>query len=536
MKNKKEFTLAPKKKKSLLFLMLNLFGLVVVLNIACTTKTNTIPSMDMVGPNAMSKEIQPYANNPFNMLQLKYPVFPNYTINIADKGAESGKPITEIVNQLIIEVSKNGGGKIIIPPGKWTSGRIVLKSNVNLCIEEGAEIEFSGDPEDYLPTVFTTHEGLEIMGAGAFIYAHGEDNIAITGKGNIYGPSMDHPTRKNSNSVAWIEDDFPAEVEKRIFDGMDGRRFFAPKVIAPINCTNVLIEGITIEQCLFWNLNPTYCENVIIRGVTVNSIGIPSGDGVDITCCKNVLVEYCTMNCGDDCYALKGGRNGDGQRVGKSTENVIIRYCLAMDGHGGITTGSETAGGIRNIYAHGCIFDGTQIGIRFKTRRPRAGKTENIYYEDFKMINVRDAFTWDLLGSKQFMGELADRLPLRPITELTPEVRNIHLKNFVIESAKRMIVANGIPEMPFSNVTIESGTVNCKELIPVLNDFDGFTMRDLTITSQSNEINITDGSDLLMENIKLTIPENKLFIKTQGERIKKIETKNIQPDVEVIKM
>lgn len=496
---------------------------------------DNISSLSEVGAEMLPSTIAPYQRNPFNIPLLKYPVFPDYSVNIEERGAVKSEPVTELVNQLIAEISNRGGGKLIIPEGKWKSGRIILKSNVNLYLDEGAEIEFSGNAEDYLPSVFTAHEGIEIMGAGAFIYACGEDNIAVTGKGHIYGPQMDVPVRKNSNSIAWLEKEFPAEVDKRIFDGMEGRRFFAPKVISPINCRNVLIEGITIGRCLFWNVNPIYCENVIIRGITVNSVGIPSGDGIDITSCKNVLIEYCTMNCGDDCYALKGGRDKDGLRIGKPTENAIIRYCIAKAGHGGVTIGSETAGGIKNIYAYGCVFDGTQIGIRFKTRRPRAGVSENLFYENFRMINVRDAFVWDLLGTPQFMGDLAKRLPLRPITELTPEVKNIHIRSFIIESAKRLIVANGIPEQPFSNVEIESGSIYCKKLIPAMNDFKGFTMRDLSITSDDNVINLLDGRDLLLDNIRFTLPENKLYVYMKGERTKNIEFKNIQPEIEIIK-
>ena len=115
-------------------------------------------------------------------------------------------------------------------------------------------------------------------------------------------------------------------IEQRIYDGMEGRTFYRPKTISPINCTNVLIEGITMERSTLWNVVPIYCENVIIRGITVNSTKVPSGDGIDIESCKNVLIEYCTLNCGDDCFTLKAGRAEDGLRVGKPTENVVIRY------------------------------------------------------------------------------------------------------------------------------------------------------------------------------------------------------------------
>lgn len=483
-----------------------------------------IPQADKVGAAVMPADIAPIKNAPFDMPQLQKPEFPDFSIDIKAKGAKEDTPITAIVNQAIIETSEKGGGTVIIPEGKWKSGCIVLKSNVNLHISESAEIEFSGNTEDYQPAVFTRHEGIDIWGAGAFIYASDEKNIAVTGKGIISGPPLNAKIRKQSNSVAFAEDSImhlPAG--RRLFDGLEGRRFFAPKVIAPINCTNVFIEGVSIEKPLFWVVNPCYCENVIIRGVTVNSVGLPSGDGIDISSCKNVLIEYCTLNCGDDCFTLKSGRGKDGLQVGKPTENVVIRYSLAKKGHGGITCGSETAGSIRNIYAHDCVCDGTRIGIRFKTRRNRGGTTENIVYEKIRMIGVGEAFTWDLLGIPEFMGKLAERLPVKEINELTPVVKNIHIKNFIVESANRLLVANAIPEIPLNNVLIENGQINCKNLIPGLNDVDGFTLRNLTVKSQDNKINILDGRNILFENIDFKVPNNEVRLNKQGDNSENIK-------------
>ena len=494
-----------------------------------------IPQTDNVGAEVMPQFIEPFHNLPFKMHLLKYPTFPDYTVNVKDYAITANKPITELVNRLIMETCQKGGGKVVIPAGKWKSGRIVLKSNVNLHLEEGAEIEFSGNPKDYLQSVYTMHEGRQIISSGSFIYAFNEKNIAITGKGHIYGPPMDLPIRKNSNSIAWIEKDFPERIEERIFDGMNERRFFAPKVIAPVQCKDVLIEGMIIERCMFWNINPILCENVIIRGVTVNSVGIPSGDGVDITCSKNVLVEYCTMNCGDDCYAIKGGRNEEGARMGISAENVIIRNCLAKAGHGGLTTGSETGGGIKNIYAYNCVFDGTDMPLRFKTRRPRTGITENIFYERLRIKNANTVFAWDLLGSYNFVGELANRLPLRPVTKLTPTVRNVCVKNFIVESANCFISARGIPELPISNIQIEDGIVQCENLMPIMHDFENFTLRNLSIVSKQNRIHVLEGKKMLMENIKFSLPENKLYLKVEGEQSEDINFKNIHPNIEIIK-
>lgn len=481
---------------------------------------SAIPTIEKVGAQATPADIVPIKDVPFDMPQPRRPVFPDFTVNLKDKGITKQTSVTDLVNRTIAEVSAKGGGTVIIPAGKWKSARIVLKSNVNLHLSEGAEIEFGGRAEDYLPAVFTRHEGIEIMGPAAFIYANGENNIAITGKGIIYGPPMDAEIRKRPNGASVVEKDIPWDmpIEQRIYDGMEGRTFYRPKTISPINCTNVLIEGITLERSTLWNVVPIYCENVIIRGITVNSTDVPSGDGIDIESCKNVLIEYCTLNCGDDCFTLKAGRAEDGLRVGKPTENVVIRYSLAQHGHGGVTCGSETAGMIKNLYVHDCVFDGTRTGIRFKTRRNRGGGSDGTYYERLRMINVGKAFTWDLLGSAYYMGELAARYPARKVNRLTPDVKNIRISDFIVESADQFFTANGIPEIPFNNVVVENGEIKCKKLIGALNDAKGLTMRNLKIESQNNEIKILDGKDILVDRVQFRVPGEEVIVHIEGEQ------------------
>lgn len=485
---------------------------------------SVIPTIEKVGAQATPADIVPIKDVPFDMPQPRRPIFPDFTVNLKDKGITEQTPVTDLVNRTIAEVSAKGGGTVIVPAGKWKSARIVLKSNVNLHLAEGAEIEFGGHAEDYLPAVFTRHEGIEIMGPGAFIYANEENNIAITGKGIIYGPPMDAEIRKRPNGASVVEKDIPWDmpIKQRIYDGMEGRTFYRPKTISPINCTNVLIEGITMERSTLWNVVPIYCENVIIRGITVNSTNVPSGDGIDIESCKNVLIEYCTLNCGDDCFTLKAGRAEDGLRVGKPTENVVIRYSLAQHGHGGVTCGSETAGMIKNLYVHDCVFDGTRTGIRFKTRRNRGGGSDGTYYERLRMINVGKAFTWDLLGSAYYMGELAARYPARKVNRLTPDVKNIRIKDFIVESADQFFTANGIPEIPFNNVVVENGEIKCKKLIGALNDAKEFTMRNLGIECQSNEINILDGKDILVDQVHFQVPGEEVIVNIEGERSENI--------------
>ena len=282
----------------------------------------------------------------------------------------------------------------------------------------------------------------------------------------------------------------------------------------------------TFERSVLWNVNPVYCENVIIRGITVNSTDVPSGDGIDISSCKNVLIEYSTLNCGDDCFTLKAGRCEDGLRVGKPTENVVIRYCLAKEGHGGITCGSETAGGIRNVYLHDCLFYGTRTGFRFKTRRNRGGTVEGITYERVRLVDVREAFTWDLLGSAMYMGELARRYPPLDITPLTPTVRDITIRNFTVESADRLLTVNAIPEIPCSNVLIENGKVRTNRIIRTLNDADGFTFRNLEIQATDNCITIDDSRNVEFDDVTFYVPGGALDIEMKGAKTANITMKN----------
>ena len=468
----------------------------------------------------MTEGIAPIVNAPFKMKDLRLPTFPDRVVTVTKAAVGQDGMITEAVNGMIADMSECGGGTVIVPEGYWKSGRITLKSNVDLHLEEGAVIEFSGSIDDYQPAVFTRHEGVEIMGAGAFIYANGEKNIALTGRGKIMGPPMDAKMRTLPNGKSVVENDVPHDmpVNERICDGYEGRTFYRPKSFSPINCKNVLVEGVTFERSVLWNVNPVYCENVIIRGITVNSTDVPSGDGIDISSCKNVLIEYSTLNCGDDCFTLKAGRCEDGLRVNRPTENVVIRYCLAKEGHGGITCGSETAGGIRNVYLHDCLFYGTRTGFRFKTRRNRGGTVEGITYENVRLVDVREAFTWDLLGSKTYMGELARRYPPLEITPLTPTVRGITIRNFVVESADRLLTVNAIPEIPCSGVLIENGKIRTNRIIRTMNDVDGFTFSNLEIQATDNRMTIDDSRNVTFRDVTFYVPDNAIDMEIKGRK------------------
>lgn len=473
-----------------------------------------------VGASAMTAEIGPIGYTPFKMKDIKRPVFKAATASIGSSDVDASGKITKSLNDKIATLSKRGGGRVIVPAGHWLTGRVELKSGVDLHLEEGCVMEFSADVADYQPAVFTRHEGVEVMGAGAFIYANNAKNIALTGRGKILGPPMDVEMRRmrNGNSVVEKDIDYRMPVMERLCDGLQGRTFYRPKSFAPINCRNVLVEGVTFERSVLWNINPIYCQDVIIRGVTVNSVGVPSGDGIDISSCRNVLIEYSTLNCGDDCFTLKSGRAEDGLRVGRPTENVVIRYCLAEKGHGGITCGSETAAGIQNVYLHDCVFNGTRTGFRFKTRRNRGGGIWNVTYDGVRLIDVREAFTWDLLGSPMYMGELAQRNPPLKVTRLTPTVKDITIKNFVIESADRMIGMNTIPESPTTGILIDNGIVRTNRIFKALNDVAGLTLSRLTIQATDSCVTVDNSRGITFDDVQFYVPGGKLDISLKGDK------------------
>ncbi len=479
---------------------------------ATLNQLNLVPFKEQVGALNLPMQIASI-EAPFEMPQLRRPAFPALTKQITANGAIEGKTVTKVIQQTIDELNKKGGGTAIVPKGKWVTGRIILKSNVNLHLEEGAELHFSGEVKDYLPAVFTRNEGIEVMSLGACIYANGQENIALTGKGRLIGPAKDGSVRMQTMTTQVIEEfvDLSKPVSERIYEGHNGSPILPPMFISPINCKNVFIEGLSLENTAFWNIVPIYCENVIIRGITVNSVGIQRGDGIDIESSKNVLIEYSTLSSGDDCFTIKAGRGEDGVRVNKASENIVIRYCLAREGHGAITVGSETAGMIRNLYVHDCVFEDTGSGIRFKTRRPRGGGAENIYYDRIRMNLTGSAFNWDMLGSAQHVGDLANRLPAREINSLTPVFKNIRATNIVVERSSQFVKISSIPESPLSNVLIENAGIKSDKLFTA-SDINGFIVRNAKVESKDVIINLLGTRQLTFENVEFLVPGNALEV------------------------
>jgi polygalacturonase len=311
------------------------------------------------------------------------PTFPSRDFDITRFGAvgDGETDSTRAFAAAIAECQAAGGGRVVVPAGVFMSGSIHLGSGVNLHLTQGATIRFMTNTASYLPVVFTRYECTEVMNFSPPIYAFEQTNIAVTGQGTLDGQGQwwhQWLGKWNTDSRALVDmgnRDVP--VAERVFGA---GHFLRPNFIQPVRCRNVLIEGVRVINSPMWTLSPLYCTNVTIRGVTVETTG-PNTDGCDPDSCTDVLIENCVFSNGDDCIAVKSGRDHDGRRVNIPSENIVIRNCEFRDGHGGVTLGSETSGGIRNVFAEHCSFDSPDLdmAMRFKSNPARGGFVEDIY-------------------------------------------------------------------------------------------------------------------------------------------------------------
>jgi polygalacturonase len=277
--------------------------------------------------------------------------------------------------------SRAGGGHVIVPAGTYFSAAIHLLSGVDLHLEQGSTILFSQNPDDYYPLVFTRWQGIELMNYSPFIYSYGQHDIAVTGQGTLNGQAdADHWWNwKNLETPGFDQLEAQADaglpVRQRVYG--DGY-FLPPQMIQPFASDTVLLEGVTVINSPFWHLNPNLCRNVTISGLTISSSG-PNTDGCDPESCDGVVVDGVTYNTGDDCMAIKSGRDTDGRRVGVPCQNVVIQNCDFAGGHGGITIGSEMSGGVKNVYARDLTMNSAnlQAGHRIKSNTVRGGYVEN---------------------------------------------------------------------------------------------------------------------------------------------------------------
>ena len=439
-------------------------------------------------------------NLPFKMQEVKAPVFPIRNVILSDYGAKGdGSTLcTEAFAKAIDDLSAKGGGKLIVPQGVWFTGPIVLKSNINLHLEKGAVILFSGD-ENLYPVINTSFEGLDTRRCQSPLSAFNATNIAVTGQGAIDGNGVYWRPLKKSKvtdgqwkritsqggvfkrddlwypSAGYLKGDSLAQMN--VPQGIRTeeewnyiKRFLRPVLVSLVGCKNVLLKDVIFQNSPAWNIHPLMCENIIIDNVLArNPAYAQNGDGLDLESCKNALIVNSTFDAGDDGICIKSGKDADGRKRAMPCQNVVVDGCTVFQGHGGFVVGSEMSGGVHNILVQNCQFLGTDVGLRFKSCRGRGGLVDNIFIRNISMFDIQaDAIIFNLYyGGKSVIemmrdGDQPNNSDMRPVDETTPEFRDIHIENVVCRNANRALFFNGLPEKPIENIYLKNISISAE--------------------------------------------------------------------------
>ena len=424
------------------------------------------------------------------LARIKPPIFPTRSFLITKYGArgDGQTSSTEAFRKAIDACTKAGGGRVVVPQGTFLTGAIHLKTNVNLVVSRGATIKFSKDPNDYLPVVFSRWEGTELMNYSPFIYAFEQRNIAITGEGTLdgqsgpdswwswngrvnYGWKEGTPNQRADRAALQQMGEQGVPVKERMFGA---GHYLRPQFIQPYRCKNVLIEGVQIVNSPMWEIHPVLSTNVTVRAVKITSHG-PNNDGCDPESCTDVLIEDCDFNTGDDCIAIKSGRNADGRRLNTPTQNIIVRNCRMRDGHGGITVGSEITGGVRNLFAENCRLDSPNLdhALRVKNNAMRGGLLENLHFRKIEVGQVAHAvITIDFNYEEGAKGNF------------TPVVRNYTVERLVSGKSKHALDVQGLPGAPIYDLRLADCTFENVAEESIVKNISGATLKNVRVNGK----------------------------------------------------
>jgi polygalacturonase len=418
------------------------------------------------------------------------PRFPSRSVQLTSFGAvgDGKTDCSTAFAAAIAQVSKTGGGSVVVPAGRFLTGAIHLKSNVNLHVSDDATILFSTDPQKYLPVVLTRFEGVEVMNYSPLIYALDCENVAVTGKGTldgqagnehwwpwkgnpVFGWKTGEPSQNEARAKLFaMAEQGVAPADRRFGDG----GYLRPSFIQTYRCHNVLVEDVKIVNSPMWEIHPVLSRNVTVRGVRISTHG-PNNDGCDPESCQDVLIDNCSFDTGDDCIAIKSGRNADGRRIAVPSENIIVRNCEMRDGHGGVTIGSEISGGVRNVFTENCRMDSPHLdrALRFKNNAARGGRLEHIYMRDVQVGEVADAVL-----QIDFLYEEG------PDGTFTPVVRDVEMRNVTSRKSQYALYLRGIERGTIGDIRILDCTFNNVAKPNVIERVEGLVMRNTRINGQ----------------------------------------------------
>ena len=506
-----------------------------------------------------------YKGIEFQMPQVREPAIPKNTVSIVDFGAQSGGQSlnTQAFADAIGAVSKKGGGRVVIPRGIWLTGPITLRSNIELFTEKGALVVFSTDKNLY-HIVETNFEGFNTFRCTSPINGRNLENIAITGEG-IFDGSGDawravkkekltssqweklvasggivsengktwYPSQQFRDGEKIAEMNVPRSLKtKAEFEKI--RDFLRPVMVSLISCKKVLIDGTTFQNSPAWCLHPLMCEDFILRHATIrNPWYSQNGDGIDIESCKNSIIHDSSFDVGDDAICIKSGKDKEGRDRKMPNENLIVKNCVVFHGHGGVTVGSEMSSGVRNLHVSNCTFIGTDVGLRFKSNRGRGGVVENIYISDIEMVNIpAQAISFNLFYSGRSASEDLEAGGngtagnLLPVTEETPQFRNIFIRNIDCKGALLGIQLQGLPEMNLENVELENIRMEADNGM-TCSDAKNVKIKNLTLITKKAPVVVFKNSSNVVVDGLYTQPADFPIIQVAGPATGSIVLKNI---------
>lgn len=409
-------------------------------------------------------------------------------VDITEFGAigDGTTDCTDAFRRTILACQARGGGRIVVPAGRFLTGPIHLRSNIELHVSDGATVLFKTDPAAYLPVVLTRWEGTECHNYSPFIYAFGQHNIAITGRGTLDGQaplgqweSWYRPGGGQSADQRELRrmgrEGVP--VSERVFGA---GHFLRPNMIQFYRCRNILISDVTVVEPAMWTIHPVLCQNVIVRNVTVHST-LYNTDGCNPDSSSNVWISGCRFDTNDDCVAVKSGRDEDGHRVGVPSRNILVQDCLFSGRWGGITIGSEMSGGVYNVIAQRCVINSPSFPGRYpvkyplyiKTNKRRGGVIDGIHLHGFTGSGVeRDA----LFITMNYNNESGTH----PVA-----VRNVTVDRMTIDGARSVLNLIGLPTDRITNVHLRNSTFTGIANPNTVQNVDNLRLTNVTINGSA---------------------------------------------------
>jgi len=487
------------------------------------------------------------------------------TFNIQKYGAVAdGQALnTQAFQKAIMACTQAGGGTVMVPAGLWLTGPIALQNNVNLHVSTGALVQFTTDHLQY-PLLKTTWEGEEAIRSQAPISGVGLANIAITGNGTFDGAGDSwRPVKKNKlNEGEWKkllasggvlnekkDTWYPSagslkgnmlavagtprkSLDPTAFD--DIRDFLRPNMLSLTDCKQILLEGFTIQNSPAWTIHPLLCQDITVRRVTARNPWYGQNtDAIDVESCRNGVLDDCVFSVGDDGLCIKSGRDEEGRKRGVPTENFLIQNCKVYSAHGGFVIGSEMSGGVRNLVVRNCTFQGTDVGLRFKTARGRGGMVENVWVDGITMTDIAgQAILFDMYyAAKDPVPQAGEStappvIAAQPLNEGTPQFQHFYIKNVVCKGAETGILVRGLPEMAIKDISLENIVIESQKGM-LCQEAENIRLKNVTLFTRETRpvLEVQNSKNISLDGIKYASGAD-LLLRVSGDRSQDIRLVN----------